>query len=189
MDDPFDDIMGTIPQLPPPQAGAPPMQGAGAVPTSNAVPPGAVAVPTLPSVMGQAPGLAGPSQGGLGAQWDFIEPPDTSSGSAVRSAGLTALAAATGLGVGIAAGGAWGGIAGATLVGAGANIYRAQKLWASDDPSEKHEAVVSAVFGALELALGAFAGYKAYESREPTASAALTPNAGDTEGEDEDDDE
>ena len=82
------------------------------------------------------------------------------------------------------------GVAGATLVGASANLYRAQKMWGSDDPSEKHEAVVSAVFGALELAVAAYTGYKAFESRTETHSPApLTPNASgdDDDGDDSDD--
>lgn len=191
MEDAFDDIIGTIPQLPPPTPGAGQHQGAvGAAPGQQAPPPGMMPVATLPSVGATPMGLAGAQPDGLGAQWDFIEPTDASPGSAMRSAGFTALAAAAGLGVGIAAGGAWGGVAGATLVGASANLYRAQKMWGSDDPSEKHEAVVSAVFGALELAVAAYTGYKAFESRTETHSPApLTPNASgdDDDGDDSDD--
>ncbi len=189
MDDAFDDIIGTIPQLPPPTPGAGQHTGAmGAAPGQQAPPPGMVPVATLPPVGAMPMGLSGTQADGLGGQWDFIEPTDASPGSAMRSAGFTALAAAAGLGVGIAAGGAWGGVAGATLVGASANLYRAQKMWGSDDPGEKHEAVVSAVFGALELAVAAYTGYKAFESRSASpGTTSLTPNASDDDGDDDDD--
>jgi hypothetical protein len=101
----------------------------------------------------------------MGAQWGFIEPADTSPGSAVKSAGFTALFATAALGTGIAVGGAWGAGAGLMLAGAAANVYRAQKWWGSNDPGEKGEAVTSAVFGALGTAVGVYLAYKAFEAR------------------------
>ncbi len=52
------------------------------------------------------------------------------------------------------------------ISGAGFNIYRAQKWWGSADPSEKHEAVVSALFGVVGLAAGGYTAFKAYESKK-----------------------
>jgi hypothetical protein len=99
---------------------------------------------------------------------DFLEPPDTSPQAAVRSAGLTALAAAVGFGAGLALGGPWGGISGLAFSGSAFNIYRAQKWWGSADPSEKHEAVVSSIFGAINVVVGGYTAYRAYQTREKT---------------------
>lgn len=102
--------------------------------------------------------------GAVSGQWDFIEPTDASPDSAARSAGFTALFATGAVGAGIAIGGPWGAGAGLLLAGSAANIYRAQKWWGSNDPGDKHEAVVSAVFGALGIAVGGYMAYKAYEA-------------------------
>lgn len=102
---------------------------------------------------------------GMDGAWDFIEPDDVSSSSAMRSAGFTALFATVALGVGIAAGGPWGAGAGVLLAGATVNGYRAQKWWGSPEPSEKHEAVVSAVFAAFGVGLGGYMAYKAYGAK------------------------
>jgi len=103
---------------------------------------------------------------GMGGTIQYLEPPDASPAAAMRSAGITALVAALFFGGGLAVGGAWGGMSGIMLSGAGFNVYRAQKWWGSADPSEKHEAVVSAMFGAITLAAGGYAGYKAYEAKK-----------------------
>jgi hypothetical protein len=107
--------------------------------------------------------------GGMGAgmngQSEFLEPEDASPQAALRSAGLTALVAAVGFGGGLALGGAWGGISGLALSGSAFNVYRAQKWWGSDDPSEKHEAVVSALFGAIGIAVGGYTAYRAYTGK------------------------
>jgi hypothetical protein len=103
---------------------------------------------------------------GAGATLDWYESQDATPEAAIRSAGITALLATVALGVGVAAGGAWGAGSGVLLAGAAVNGYRAQKWWGSTDPSEKHEAVVSAVFAAFGIAVGGYMGYKAYESRK-----------------------
>ena len=97
---------------------------------------------------------------------DWIEPSDTSRTSAARSAGITMVAAGLGMGGGLLLAGPWGAGSGLLLVGALANGYRAQKWWSSDEPSEKHEAVVSATFAAFEVVLGSYFAYKAHESRK-----------------------
>lgn len=103
---------------------------------------------------------------GVDGVQDWYEPQDTSPEAAVRSAGITALLATVALGVGVAAGGPWGAGAGVLLAGAAVNGYRAQKWWGSVNPSEKHEAVVSAVFATFGIAVGGYMGYKAYQSRK-----------------------
>ena len=97
---------------------------------------------------------------------DFLEPGDTSPQAALRSAGLTALAAAVTFGAGLALGGPWGGISGVAFSASGFNIYRAQKWWGSADASEKHEAVVSAIFGTLNIIVGGYTAYRAYQARD-----------------------
>jgi hypothetical protein len=100
-------------------------------------------------------------------QWQGpFEPMDVSPEGAIRSAGVTTLAAAVGFGGGLAIGGWKGAIAGLLLTGGGFNLYRAQKWWGSGDPSEKHEAVVSSVMGAAGIAGGGYAAYKAFTGRE-----------------------
>jgi hypothetical protein len=111
-----------------------------------------------------------PMGGAVSGQWDFIEPTDASPDSAARSAGFTALFATGAVGAGIAIGGPWGAGAGLLLAGSAANIYRAQKWWGSNNPGDKHEAVVSAVFGALGIAVGGYMAYRAYEARGGSSS-------------------
>lgn len=103
---------------------------------------------------------------GMGGQIEWLEPTDASPSAAMRSAGLTALAAAVFFGSGLALGGPWGGVSGIMLSGAGFNMYRAQKWWGSADASEKHEAVVSALFAAIGVAAGGYTAYKAYETKK-----------------------
>ncbi len=103
---------------------------------------------------------------GTDGTWDFIEPDDVSGESAVRSAGFTALFATLALGTGIAIGGPWGAGAGVLLAGAAVNGYRAQKWWGSAEPSEKHEAVVSAVFAVFGVGVGGYMAYKAYHAKK-----------------------
>lgn len=99
---------------------------------------------------------------GMGGELAFLEPLDASPAAAMRTAGITALVAAVAFGSGLALGGAWGGVSGIMFSGSAFNIYRAQKWWGSPDASEKSEAVVSALFGAIGIAAGGYAGYKAY---------------------------
>jgi hypothetical protein len=91
----------------------------------------------------------------------FLEPKDTSGAAAAQSAGFTALLAAVGLGVGTALGKGWGAVAGLMLAGAVSNGYRAQKWMNDEDPSKRHEAVVSATFGVFEAIMGSYAAWKA----------------------------
>ena len=107
---------------------------------------------------------AGPD--GMGGEIAFLEPVDASPSAALQSAGITTLVAALFFGGGLALGGPWGAMSGIMLSGSGFNIYRAQKWWGSADPSEKHEAVVSAVFGTITIAAGAYAGYQAYQAKK-----------------------
>jgi hypothetical protein len=131
-------------------------------------------VPEMPSaararelaVSGRAQGGPPVVASGTDGTWEFIEPEDVSEESALRSAGFTALFATLALGAGIAIGGPWGAGAGVLLAGAAANGYRAQKWWGSHDPSEKHEAVVSAVFAVFGVSLGGYMAYKAYQSKK-----------------------
>ncbi len=104
--------------------------------------------------------------GGMHGQIDFLEPVDASPAAALRSAGMTALVAAVAFGGGLAFGGAWGGVSGIMLSGSAFNVYRAQKWWGSPDASEKHEAVVSAMFAAIGIAAGGYTAYKAYEAKK-----------------------
>jgi len=103
--------------------------------------------------------------GGLDGEIAFLEPADASPQAALRSAGITALVAAVAFGGGLALGGAWGSISGLAFSGTAFNIYRAQKWWGSPDASEKHEAVVSATFAAIGLAVGGYTAYQAYQSK------------------------
>jgi hypothetical protein len=98
-----------------------------------------------------------------GTQFDWLEAKDTSQSSAMKSAGLSALFVVGSLGVGVALGGGWGAVSGVLLSGAAMNTYRAQKWWGSQAASEKHEAMVSAVFAIGGLALGGYSAYRAYQ--------------------------
>ncbi len=109
-------------------------------------------------------GALGPD--GMGGEIAFLEPVDASPSAALQSAGITALVAAMFFGGGLALGGPWGGMSGVLFSGSLFNIYRAQKWWGSADASEKHEAVVSAVFGTITVAAGAYAGYQAYQTKK-----------------------
>jgi len=95
---------------------------------------------------------------------EFIEPEDTSSGSALRSSGFTLLFVALSTGVGYAWRGGQGAVSGLLLSAGLANGYRAQKWFGSDDPSEKHESMVSTIFAAGELFGGAYLAYQAAKS-------------------------
>lgn len=102
----------------------------------------------------------------MSGELTWLEPPDASPAATLRTAGITALAAAVFFGGGLALGGPWGGMSGILLSGSGFNVYRAQKWWGSADPSEKYEAVVSAFFATVGLAAGGYAAYKAYEAKK-----------------------
>jgi len=133
-------------------------------------PPAQALTPALPGMGASPDGIGdfwgfGSQSGAFGAAFPALEPTDTSTAAAARSAGFTMLATTGAIGAGIAAGGAWGGVAGGLLTGFATNAYRAQKWWGSNDPSEKHEAVVSGIMAITGLALGGFAAYKAYQSR------------------------
>ena len=122
-----------------------------------------------PDGLGAPPGVGGyPGMGAyaeaVGGKVDMLEPTDVSPQAALRTAGIVSLAAAVAFGSGLALGGAWGGVSGVLLSGSAFNIYRAQKWWGSPDPSEKHEAVVSALFGAIGIASGGYSAYKAYQA-------------------------
>lgn len=104
--------------------------------------------------------------GQLAGEIDFIEPDDTSTGSATKSAGFTLLFVALSTGLGYAIRGGFGAAAGLLLSAGVANGYRAQKWWSSPEPSEKHEAIVSSVFAAGELFAGIYVGYKAFQLGE-----------------------
>lgn len=137
----------------PPQAGvgatARPMEGMGNSPDGI----GATAQPI------------GVGPDGISGQLQWLEPDDVSSGATVRTAGITALASALALGAGLAIGGPWGAGAGVLLMGTAFNAYRAQKWWGSPDPSEKHEAVVSAVMAAVGLGVGGWMTFRAIKSK------------------------
>lgn len=111
-----------------------------------------------------------PSPDGLGMSMQgeipFLEPPDASPQAALRTAGITSLVAAVAFGGGLALGGPWGGMSGIMLSGSAFNVYRAQKWWGSADASEKSEAVVSALFGAIGVIAGGYAGYRAYQAKQ-----------------------
>jgi hypothetical protein len=128
------------------------------------VPPGAIVIPTDGGAGMAAPGYPGGQQ--MQGPWAPVEPTDTSQAAAVRSAGITALLAAGSFGAGIAAAGPLGGAAGILLASGLANGYRAQKWWGSPDPSEKHEAVVSSVFGLAAIGIGAYLAYRAYQEKK-----------------------
>jgi len=121
--------------------------------------------PPTPGETGLTPYPDAPfPQGDMAGTWAAIEPTDTSPASAMRSAGFTALFVTLAVGAGIALGGPWGAGSGLLLSGAAANVYRAQKWWGSSDPSEKQEAIVSAVFATFGIGLGGYMAYKAYEA-------------------------
>lgn len=128
------------------------------------IPPGAIVIPTDAGSGMAPPGYPGVQQ--MQGPWAPLEPTDTSQAAAVRSAGITALLAAGSFGAGIAAAGPLGGAAGILLASGLANGYRAQKWWGSPDPSEKHEAVVSSVFGLAALGIGAYLAYRAYQEKK-----------------------
>jgi len=150
-----------------------PLTQGGGQQVTPAVPPGAIVIPTD----GQAGPLA-PSGAAQGWQWQGMEPQDTSQGAAVRSAGFTALLVASAVGIGVAVGGPWGAGAGLLLASALTNGYRAQKWYDSQNPGEKHEAVVSAVFAAGTLGVGAWMGYKAYQAKAGEGGSAVSKSSG-----------
>ncbi len=126
--------------------------------------------PPAPAGVGVSPdGLGMQGMGAyataMGGKVEFLEPVDASPEAALRTAGIVSLAAAVAFGAGLALGGGWGAMSGIMLSGSGFNIYRAQKWWGSPEPSEKHEAVVSAIFGAIGLAAGGYSAYKAYQAK------------------------
>lgn len=90
----------------------------------------------------------------------FYEP------AAARSAGMTFLVGVAAFGVGLATGGGWGGLAGVLGTGAVFNGYRAQKWWGSQDPSQKHEAMVSGVMALGTAAAAVYAVHKASQRQE-----------------------
>jgi len=96
----------------------------------------------------------------------FLEPEDTSDGAAMRSGGFTLLFVAVSTGIGYAWKGGFGAISGLLLSAGAANGYRAQKWFGSEDPSEKHEALVSSVFAAGEILGGLFVGYQAIQQSQ-----------------------
>jgi hypothetical protein len=109
-------------------------------------------------------GYARPSFGGMNGEIAFLEPADASPAAALQSAGITALVAAVAFGAGLALGGPWGSVSGIMFSGSAFNVYRAQKWWGSPNPSEKHEAVVSAMFAAIGIAAGGYTAYQAYQA-------------------------
>lgn len=114
--------------------------------------------PYGPAMAAAPPGMAGELQ--------FIEPEDTSQGAAVRSAGFTLLFLAISTGIGYAWKGGQGAASGLLLSAAASNGYRAQKWFDSGDPSEKHEAMVSALFAAAEFFGGGYLAYQAMKKDE-----------------------
>ena len=138
----------------------------GAAPMQQAAPPqGAIVVP-LVGGGGSQVALPPGAQPQNGWTWQGMEPHDTSPQAATRSAGFSALLVAALGGIGLAVGGPWGAIAGVLTASALSNGYRAQKWFDSADPSEKHEAVVSGVFTAGAVGVGAYAAYKAYQAKQ-----------------------
>lgn len=99
-------------------------------------------------------------------EFAFLEPEDTSSNSAMKSSGFTLLFVALATGAGYAFKGGHGAVAGLLLSAGLANGYRAQKWFSSEDPGEKHEAIVSTVFAAGEIFGGLFVGYQAMKRAE-----------------------
>lgn len=97
---------------------------------------------------------------------EFLEPEDTSDNSALKSSGFTLLFVAIATGAGYAFKGGHGAIAGLLLSAGLANGYRAQKWFSSEDPGEKHEAIVSTVFAAGEIFGGLYVGYQAMKRAE-----------------------
>lgn len=97
---------------------------------------------------------------------DFLEPDDTTSASLSRSAGFTALFVALSTGIGYAVKGGMGAATGLLLSGAAANGYRAQKWWNSQDPSEKHEAIVSSIFAVGGFVAAGYIGWRASQEKQ-----------------------
>ncbi len=121
----------------------------------------------VPAAMGTSPDGIGRLSGyGMAGELAFLEPSDASPEAAIRSAGITALAATVIGGGGLALGGAWGALSGLSASGAAFNLYRAQKWWGSSNASEKHEAVVSAIMGSIGAVVAAYTGYRAFKERE-----------------------
>jgi len=83
-----------------------------------------------------------------------------SDNAAITSAGLTIVAVTAGTAIGYALKGSLGAISGLLFSGAAANLYRAQKWWKSPNPSNKHEAIVSTVFGIGGIVAGGFLVYQ-----------------------------
>jgi len=102
----------------------------------------------------------------MAGEIEFLEPEDTSDGAAMRSGGFTLLFVAVSTGIGYAWKGGFGAISGLLLSAGAANGYRAQKWFGSEDPSEKHESLVSSVFAAGEIFGGLFVGYQAMKQSE-----------------------
>lgn len=107
-----------------------------------------------------------PPQQQMAGEWEFLEPDDTSNNAAMKSSGFTLLFIALATGAGYAFKGGHGAVSGLLLSAGLANGYRAQKWFNSDDPSEKHEAIVSTIFAAGEIFGGLFVGYQAMKRAE-----------------------
>lgn len=129
--------------------------GAYAVPPSGSYPQPTESSPNPPMYYGPQ----GPQQ--MQGEVEFIEPEDTSDGAAMKSAGFTLLFVALSTGIGYAWKGGHGAISGLLLSAGTANAYRSQKWFSSEDPGEKHEAIVSGLFAAGEIFGGLFVGYHA----------------------------
>lgn len=108
-------------------------------------------LPDLPPPGAQAP-LSAPAQ---------FRP--RSSHGARAKAGLGAILAAVGTGVGLGLAGPLGGLTGLAGVGAARNLYRAQGI-ASNDPAERGDAARSLALGLIGLGIVGFLGYKIYSS-------------------------
>lgn len=129
--------------------------------TSDPAPP----VDTGPSPM-PPPLQSGPAQQQapltpLPAPAPAIESPSVAS----RRAGLAILLAGASVGAGAYFGGAWGAGSGLFLSGAAMNSLRARRLWTSQDPTDRGEAIKTTVMLVLGVGLGGYLGYRAQQSR------------------------
>lgn len=97
-------------------------------------------------------------------------PANTSNGSAGGSAGKTVVLVATAAAIGWFFGRTKGAAAGLLIAGAGFNLYRASKWWASGDAVEREEAGRSATLGLAGLGIGGWLVYLSSQEKRKDAA-------------------
>lgn len=162
------------PHAAPPRAPAPPLPD---VQVPDPFLSGAMMPPARMALPGQRGGETFPDGGifaasamatGLGAE--------PSPASESHLLGATLIALALGTGAGIYYGGPFGGVAGALLAGAGANLLRAgQMAIGPESPDARREALISLTWAAVSAAAGGYVAWRVYEQRSDKTKKESAP--------------